>query len=227
MRPVFPWTGRNAMRYLPAMSAAQTLIDATIAVAAQGVPLMLRVLPDAAPAEIWAHYPADDAVDPASGSRWFYHAHPPGERDAGEHGHFHLFLARDVLERSGARAVAGPPGGTSSGADVVHLVAIAIDTAGLPTRLFTVNRWVTDEWLYPAEAIGPLLGGFDLAGAGGDPLVNAWLTAAVAFFAPQAAAALDARDAAIAGWPATAFEDRSREILSAIAIDINDAVQAA
>jgi hypothetical protein len=209
------------------MTAAQTLIDATIAAAAQGVPLMLRVLPDSAPAEIWAHYPADDAVDPASGARWFYHAHPPGERQADEHGHFHLFFARDVLVCAGANAIAGPPGGISSGADVVHLFAIAIDTEGLPTRLFTVNRWVTDEWLYPAAAIVPQIGRFDLAGAGGDALVNAWLTAAVAFFAPQAAAVLDARDAVIAAWPESGFEDRDREILSSIAIDINDAVQAA
>lgn len=225
MRPVFPSTGRNALRHQ--VSAAQTLIDATIAVAAERVPLMLRVLPEGTPAEVWAHYPADDAVDPATGARWFYHAHPTGERDAGEHGHFHLFFARDVLERAGAAAIAGPPGGVSSGADVVHLFAIAIDTDGLPTRLFTVNRWVTDDWLYPAPSVVAQLGCFDLAEAGGDALVNAWLTAAVAFFAPQAAAALDARDAAIAGWTEPGFEDRDREILSTVAIDINDAVQAA
>jgi hypothetical protein len=209
------------------MTTAQTLIDATIAVAAQGVPLMLRVLPGTAPAEIWAHYPTDDAVDPASGSRWFYHAHPPGERDAGEHGHFHLFFAREIFDRAGASAISGPPSGASSGADVVHLFAIAIDITGLPTRLFTVNRWVTDEWLYPAAAIIPQIGRFDLSGASGDALVNAWLTAAVAFFAPQATAVLEARDAAIAAWPEASFEDRGREILSTIAIDVNDAVQAA
>ena len=227
MRPVFPWTGRNASRRVRPVSAAQDLIDATIAVAAAGVPLMLRVLPAETPAEVWAHYPPDDAVDPTNGARWFYHAHPPGDREAGEHGHFHLFFAREVLENAGATTIAAPPGGVSSGADVVHLFAVAIDETGLPTRLFTVNRWVTDEWLYPAAAIVGQLGRFDLAGAGGDPLVNTWLTAAVAFFAPQAAGALEARDAAIAGWPDSAFEDRELEVLSSSPIDINDAVQAA
>ena len=209
------------------MSPARALIDATIAVAAEGVPLMLRVLPADSPAEVWAHYPPDDAVDWHSGARWFYHAHPPGERAADEHGHFHLFFDRAVLARAGAAAIAGPPGGASSGADVVHLFAIAIDTSGLPTRLFTVNRWVTDEFFYPADAIIARIAGFTLDTADGDALVNTWLTAAVAFFAPQAEAALRARDAAVAGWPAATFEDRAREILSSVAIDINDAVQAA
>ena len=209
------------------MNAARALIDATIAVAAAGVPLMLRVLPDAAPAEIWSHYPPDDAVDPVSGARWFYHAHPPGERDHDEHGHFHLFLAREIFERLDVLPMAGPPSGASTGADVVHLFAIAIDTAGLPTRLFTVNRWVTDEWLYPAAAVIPALTGFDLSPATGDNLVNEWLTAAVAYFAPQAAAALAARDTRISGWRPDDFEDRGYEILSSVAIDINDAVQSA
>lgn len=204
--------------------AAQDLIDATIAVASAGVPLMLRVLPDTAPAETWAHYPPGDAVDPRTGARWFYHVHPPGNRDDDEHGHFHLFFARDAIA---AVPLAGPPGGASSGADVVHVAAIAINTAGLPTRLFTVNRWVTDEWLYPAATIIAALPRFDLAQAGGDALVNAWLSAAVAFFTPQIAAALYLRDAGIANWQADRFEDRGIEILSTVEIDINDAVQAA
>ena len=204
--------------------AAAALIEATIAVATAGVPLMLRVLPTEAPSEIWAHYPPDDAVDAATGARWFYHAHPPGERAAGEHGHFHLFFARD---RIAGTPLAGPVEGVSSGADVVHVVAVTIDTDGLPTALFCVNRWVTDEWLFPANAIVAALDRFDLGQAGGDPLVNRWLTAAVAFFRPQIEAALTARDAALAGWTAADFEDRGREILASVAIDINDAVAAA
>ncbi len=208
------------------MRTATDLIDATIAVAAAGVPLMLRVVPADAPTEVWAHYPADDAVDPIGGARWFYHAHPPGERVDGEHGHFHLFLARDAFGASAP--LAGPPGGVSSGADVVHIIAITIDERGLPTQLFTVNRWVTDEWLYPASAIAAAFVRFDLVAAG-DPLVDRWLTAAVAFFRPQIEALLGARDAAITAWPDgdIGFEDRGREILSSAAIDINEAVAAA
>jgi hypothetical protein len=209
-------------------AAANALIAATIAIAEAGTPLMLRVVPSDDSFTVWDHYPPDDAVDPTSGARWFYHAHAAGEREGGEHGHFHLFLDRTCFADA-QEPIAGPPAGASSGADVVHIVAIAIDVNGLPTKLFTVNRWVTDEWLYDAAAIGQRLGRFDLGAAPGDPLVNAWLTAAVAFFAPEIETALQARDREIAGWETAddPFEDRGREIISSIPIDINAAVGAA
>jgi hypothetical protein len=210
-------------------TAAQALIDATIAVAEAGQPLMLRVVPGGDAFLAWDHYPPDDAVDRNSGARWFYHAHAPGEREEGEHGHFHLFLDRRCFRDDVGEPLAGPPGGTSSGADVVHLAAIAIDLNGLPTRIFTVNRWVTDEWLYAAPQVSTKLGRFDLSSGTGDALVNQWLTAAVAFFAPEVARALELRDEEIAGWALDGdpFEDRGREILSSIPIDINAAVAAA
>jgi hypothetical protein len=210
------------------LMAAEALIAATITIAEAGQPLMLRVVPGDDKFLAWDHYPPDDAVDLQSGARWFYHAHAPGEREAGEHGHFHLFLDKDCFADVPLQPLAGPPGGASSGADIVHLIAIAIDLNGLPTRLFTVNRWVTDEWLYPAAEIQPKLASFDLSFATGDALVNEWLTAALAFFRPEVEAALLVRDAEIARWRAEddPYEDRSREILSAIPIDINAAVAA-
>lgn len=204
-------------------AAADALIAATIAIAEAGQPLMLRVVPSGGDFLAWNHYPPDDAVDPQSGARWFYHAHGPGERDAGEHGHFHLFLDKSRFADVPLPPLAGPPGGASSGADTVHLIAIGIDLNGLPTRLFTVNRWVTDEWLYAAGEIGEKLGSFDLSAATGDMLVNAWLTAAAAFFWPEIEQALHLRDAEIARWQPEWFEDRDREILSSIPIDINSA----
>ncbi|HEX8554851.1 MAG TPA: hypothetical protein VF695_09105, partial [Sphingomonas sp.] len=175
---------------------------------------------------VWDHYPPNDCVDHLSGCRWFYHAHPEGERDGGEHGHFHLFFDRARFRGKADTPLAGPPSGRSSGADVVHIIAIAIDLNGLPMRLFTVNRWVTDEWLYPAAAISRRLPRFDLSRAGGDALVNAWLTAAIAFFRPQIRDVLRQRDARIATWtdmPAS-FENREQEVLSMTPICINDAV---
>jgi len=190
---------------------------------------MLRIVPGGDLFRAWDHYPPDDAVDAASGARWFYHAHAPGEREAGEHGHFHLFLDPGRLKRRGRRPLAGPPGGASAGADIVHIAAIGIDLNGLPTRIFTVNRWVTDEWLYRAADITAELVRFDLAAATGDALVNRWLTAAVAFFARQIEDVLKLRDAEIARWAPSAdpFEDRRLEVLSSVDIDINSAVTAA
>jgi hypothetical protein len=210
-------------------AAAQDLIDATLAIAGAGVPLMLRVVPGGDLFRAWDHYPPDDAVDAVSGARWFYHAHAPGERDAGEHGHFHLFFDLSRVKKRGRKPLAGPPGGVSSGADVVHIAAIGIDLNGLPTRIFTVNRWVTDEWLYSAADIAAQLAAFDLGAATGDALVNRWLTAAVGFFRGQIEDALQSRDAEIARWGRSQepFEDRRLELLSSIAIDINSAVAAA
>lgn len=209
-------------------ASARALIDATVRLAGEGVPLMMRVAPPGGAFVVWDHYPPDDCVDRLSGCRWFYHAHPEGERIGDEHGHFHLFFDRAHFRGKANVPLAGPPGGRSSGADVVHVIAIAIDRQGLPTSLFTVNRWVTDEWLYPAEAILRLMPRFDLSHATGDALLNDWLTVAVAFFRTEIEAALRTRDAEIAASAdcLDLFEDRSSEILSSVPIDINSAVEA-
>lgn len=200
-------------------AAAQELVAATIDMAASGRPLMRRVVPETG-YRVWDHYPADDAVDLATGSRWFYHAHPPEERGENEHGHFHLFLDREAFGDLPALAAPVSPGD----AGVVHVAALAIDTAGLPTHLFTVNRWVTDEWLFGATDILERLPDFDLSDANGDALVNRWLTAAVAIFKPEIAAILAERDRRIAGAAPPFFEDRNQEILSSIPIDLERCV---
>lgn len=202
-------------------AAAQILIDATVELAGSGRPLMRRIVPDDAEFAVWQHYPDLDAVDRRSGARWFYHAHPVEDRAGEEHGHFHLFFERSKFRRP-AEPLAGPAGGKSVGADIVHIAALSVDLRGIPVQLFTVNRWVTDEWFYPADAVLERLARFDLSGAPGDPLVNRWLTSAVACMAPEIAVILRERDAKVAGYgPDHAFwEDRNEEILSAIPIDL-------
>jgi len=216
---------KPAARLRARRAAARVLVSATLAMAKGGRPLMTRVLPVAAEPEIWAHYPAEDAVDAESGARWFYHAHPPEERGPGEHGHFHLFLDRSAFADAGA-PLAGPADDGAARADVVHVIGVAVDPVGLPVRFFTVNRWVTDERLYPADAIRARLTSFELRHAPGDPLVNAWLTALVAVFADEIGMALAARDAALAQ-AGDCFEDRGLELLSTVDIDLDRAVELA
>ena len=203
-------------------AAAAELIATTVAMAEGGMPLMRRVVPEN-DHRVWAHYPPNDAVDSATEARWFYHAHPPEEREAGEHGHFHLFLDRDAF--GGVEAIAGPLDPQTGDARVVHIAALSIDLVGLPTTLFSVNRWVTDEWLHAAPYILDRLHMFDLSTASsGDELVNRWLTAAVATFAPEIESVLTSRDHAIAGARPGFFENRSAEILSSIDIDLQRCV---
>lgn len=211
--------------------AAQTLIEVTVAMAREGRPLMTRILPTDAPAEIWTHYPEDDAVDAITGARWYYHCHPPGERAADEHGHFHLFLDRSDFSRR-TKASARPRGRASLRADVVHVAALSVNMDGLPTRLFTTNRWVTDEWLYPAADIAKRLSRYSLSAAPGDPVVNRWLTAAVALFTPEIVQALALRDTALAlarvrDPDGDIFEDRELEILSTLDLDLDGAASEA
>lgn len=197
--------------------AAALLIDASLAMAREGVPLMRRILPADTPQHVWDHYPDGDVVA-ASGARYFYHSHPPEDRGTDEQGHFHLFLPRAAMPDPATPWLA-PPDPDAAGHHAVHLVALSVDTVGLPTRLFTTNRWVTDEWLFDADSILAAIARFDLRGAPGDRHVNAWLTAAVALARPLIADLLVARDAALATRDPSG-EDRTVEILSAATLDL-------
>lgn len=194
--------------------AANLLIDASLAMAREGVPLMRRILPAGVPQHLWDHYPEGDAVAP-SGSRYFYHSHPPDERGTDEHGHFHLFLPRRAMPDPEAPWLAAG----NAVHDAVHLVALSVTRSGVPVSAFTTNRWVTDESLFDADAIIAALDRFDVRGAPGDTLVNNWLTAAVALARPVIAGLLQSRDAALAAHD-PGGEDRSVEILSSAALDL-------
>lgn len=194
------------------------LMSSTAAMFAGGRPLMNRILLSEQPAELWQHYPPDDVVNGTSGSRYFYHCHPPAERSEGEHGHFHLFLDTSVIPESVEPIIAPPPATSDEPrADVVHIGALAISTQGLPLCWFTTNRWVTDEWIYPAEAVIDQLAQFDLRGPDGDPLVNDWLTAMVGLSRGDLAELLRQRDTVLAARDMTG-EDRSVEITSIMPI---------
>lgn len=179
---------------------------------------MRRVLPSEVEATLWDHYPEHDAVSPHNGSRYFYHCHPVEERGAGEHGHFHLFLPKHAMAQPNT-AKCVPPDIEADRADVVHLAALSISPAGLPLSIFTVNRWVCDEWLFTRSDIMDVIGNFDLTDAPGDPLVNAWLTAMVHLARPVIDQLLTERDAklAAANWDG---EARALEVISTAPIDL-------
>ena len=202
---------------MPKADMIDRLLDSAEAMHATGKPMMARLLPDeGASAEIYAHYPPDDVVNGSLGARWFYHCHPPGEREGDEHGHFHLFVAREAL--TGRALIAAPPTDAPR-ADVVHLAALAIDRQGLPLRWFTVNRWVTDEHLYPAASIADVLAAVDFRGPSGDPLINAWLSAILQLSVDDIVDLLEKRDLDLRK-NGLDGEDRRREVLSASPVDL-------
>ena len=231
-------------------AAGQALIACQRAMAASGTSPLAEALQGAAPIYEWRHYPAGDVCDPASHAQYFYHAHPPDERrgakTGAEHGHFHTFLRARGMP-AGVRplvmpefAVANNPAApkaplipsapeTAAGEEAdpwSHLVAIAMDAAGAPVRLFTTNRWVTGETWYAAADVVTMLDRFVIDLSRPSLPLNRWLGAMFRLFRPQMAALLAARDAAVMNWrrrhrgKVHVFEDRRLEIPSLIEIDI-------
>lgn len=179
----------------------------------------------------WNHYPDGDIYDSVSHSQFYYHAHPPEERP-GEHGHFHTFIRPKGMPEDMRPAPVPdfePPEDPDDA--LSHIVAISMDNAGLPIKLFTTNRWVTGEVWYKAADVHRLIERFEIDHAQPSWPVNMWVSAMVHLFDPQIRALVEARDRAVTGWqvghPASnVYEDRDLEVTSEIAIDI-DAQRAA
>jgi hypothetical protein len=207
--------------------AALTVIETITAMADEGVPLMLRVLPRD-DVRFWTHYPDNDARDERTRSRWYYHVHALGDRDPAEHGHFHLFLHRTQLDDPAAH-IAAPAALEDAPAHVTHIAGLSISHAGIPVGWFVTNRWVTDEFVYPAATMADHLARYDVDQTAEDPLVNRLLTAMVALYRDELAALLHARDAAmarlIAAQGSAAFEAREHDVLAALPIDLDAKIE--
>lgn len=208
-----------------ATDAAHTVIETITQMAQEQRPLMLRVLPDGGESHFWKHYPKGDARDAKTRSRWYYHVHAPGSRDEGEHGHFHLFLHRTQLPK-GLEPKVWPPQGEDCKAHVTHLVGLSIDTVGIPRAWFTVNRFVTNEFLFPADVMIEHLPDFNVDETKEDDLVNRFVTAMVALYHEEIAELLRQRDARhaelVAKHGEKGYEKESgAEVLSQIPIDLD------
>jgi hypothetical protein len=206
------------------VQAAHTVIETITQMAQEQKPLMLRVVPEDG-ATFWTHYPKNDARDKFCKARWYYHVHAPGNRDKEEHGHFHLFLHRTQLPE-GLEPKVWPPQGEDARAHVTHLIGLSIDTNGIPRAWFTVNRFVTNEFLYPADVMIEHLPDFDVDHTKEDNLVNRFVTAMVALYREEIAVLLRERDMRHAELEAEFGEDAYNkksgvEVLSQIPIDLD------
>lgn len=180
-----------------------------------------QVLPD-------HHYPDDNVYDPESGSQYYYHSHR-----ADEHGHFHCFIMHGGLPDTAKpipdqRLDMRDPDFTDPFA---HLVAISMDEFGHPQGLFTTNRWVTQEVVYPADQIIALLDQFQIDHTFPAWSTNRWLTAMVALFRPQIESLIWARESEFKRLSekspnGVVYEDTSHEILSFAKINVTEQVKA-
>tara|TARA_E500000331_G_scaffold94436_1_gene90645 strand:- start:349 stop:915 length:567 start_codon:yes stop_codon:yes gene_type:complete len=133
----------------------------------------------------WDHYPEGDVYDFETHSQYYYHAHPNEERP-GEHGYFHTFLRPDGM----------PPGIRPAPVEnftmpenpddaLSYHGASAMDPKGLLVKLFTTNRWVTEEVWYEARDVYRFLHRFEIDMPHPSWLVNVWVTNMVTMFRPQ------------------------------------------
>ena len=189
-----------------------------------------------APFQPGEHYPPGEVWDAETHAQYFYHAHPEGGRDLGEHGHFHLFLGQGgmptgmtplVLPEMGLapptnRAERGDPGTHRSVRDrgvFSHLIGMSIDVHGRPMTLFTTNRWVTGETWYRAEDVVRMLDRFDFAVATAS-LLDRWLAAVLRVLKPAIIELIQARDTTVMDWRRRrsrqlhVFDDRRLEVVT-------------
>lgn len=175
---------------------------------------------------VWDRYPADGIHDGATHSQYFYHAHDAAEMADGEHGHFHLFLRGEAFPQPPAPwPSVGARVGWSPNESFVHLAAISVDANGRPLRVFTTNRWVTDETMARCEDVIAVLDRFVIGAAFPNLAVSDWLNAMARLYRPQIEGLLRLRDAAILDFLAAhpdgaGLEDRRLQNVSEIDIDI-------
>ena len=209
------------------IEAATIVIETITAMAQEGRPLMQRVLPDTE-VLFWEHFPDDDARDTETRSRWYYHVHAPGDRDPAEHGHFHLFLHRTQLNQSAVPLVI-PEEGEDALAHVTHIAGLSVDHSGIPITWFVTNRWVTDEFMYPAETLIAHLDRYDVDQTPEDPAVNRFLTAMVALYRDEIASMLIERDEKLAAILAAennpTIYERGNDVLAFRTINLDEKIE--
>jgi hypothetical protein len=212
--------------------AAQQLVDCYTALSERRAHLLSDMLGDELPHQ-WRHYPEDDVIDHAGGYQYFYHSHSPQDRKSSEeHGHFHLFARMDkgvhCIDEQAEQRFLMRLGGKPVRACTASLLCISIDSRGVPTDLFTTNRWVAGDHLLSAESTLRLIAGFRIKEAG-PPLVNRWIAAMTQIFWPQIEELLVSRDRMLARQAkrrrrSGLLDDEELEILSSIPIDIDTQV---
>lgn len=217
---------------LESMLAAGAKVQESVRVlAATHDNIVGEVLRDSGAFYEWNHYPEGDVYDPVSHAQFYYHAHPKDQR-TGEHGHFHIFLRPKGMppgiEPAPVQDFERPEGDNDA---LCHLVAISMDQAGVPIKLFTTNRWVTGEVWYDGADVVRMLNYFVIDHVRPSWAVNLWVTNMMILFRPQVRRHIEARDKVVATWTAdhedgNVYEDRDLEVTTESQISVDEQIAA-
>lgn len=172
----------------------------------------------------WNHYPKGDAVDWETHSQFYYHAHPKKQRP-GEHGHFHTFMRYAGIPKGIQPAKMKHPQKENKKRIGTHLIAFSMDKKGFPIKIFTTNRWVTDETWYKAEDVIKILDNFKMDHTYPSWATNRWLSAMMKMFRPQIEDLIEKRDKKMSQWRKKyprkdIYEDRTLEVTSQTKISV-------
>lgn len=222
--------GRDEL--LAMYAAAADVTEALASLAAAGRNPVTEVLGGADVVEEWSHFPPGDVVDAVTQSQYYYHAHAAEERVANEHGHFHTFVRPQKIDPTlSPAALSGNADRDDPASWMMHLVGISTDASGRLIRLFTTNRWVTNEAWYGATDVIGMIDCFEMTGDTPSPALNRWVTGVTGMFRPQIAELVRARDQAVARHRAAhpgrdVYEDRDLQVTSEMPIDFLAQVRA-
>lgn len=152
---------------------SQQVFDCLQEMAQRQTSAVLLMLADVDVLEVEQRYPEAGLVFGNNRWRAFYHCHDAENRQANEHGHFHIFT--DTGDGQWA-----------------HVAGLSVDSYGQPLHWFAVNRWVTDgPWLTRRDFIKQLNNSTESAG---DELAGRWLHAMLQLYMAELDELLVQRD---------------------------------
>lgn len=215
------------------LEAGQMVLNCHRVLAKTGDTIVGELLKDYEGFYEWKHYPRGDIYDPESHCQYYYHTHSIGDREA-EHGHFHCFLDYDARPDGLLPILMPPPDCDGDTETLTHLAGISMDEMSIPIRLFTVNRWVTDEVLYNAPDMIGMVDSFEIDTAKPSWPVNIWVSGMLQLYYPHVCELLTRRDQTFDKWladhpeqkPEEMWENHDLEVTSVIDISVDDHIQA-
>lgn len=176
------------------------------------------------------HYPKGDRIDYDTGAQYFYHCHRENF-ETEEHGHFHCFLRYKYISKK-IRPTPLPDWDKNSDNPMTHIVAIAMNRYGEPIRLFSINRWISNEIWYDAKHTLSFIKKFKMKKNDSSywQILDRWIEGMIHLFAPQIQWINKVRDMTISHYKTiyaddNIYEDPRLDLLSEIPINLNQQIR--